>query len=92
MAATKTTICSETRAEALERTALEEVIELQPHRLSISELHLRIARDPDDQPEEEAIRLAIRELRSDGLLRYRSDDEIVEPTLPALSAFALLTA
>jgi hypothetical protein len=33
---------------------------------------------------------AIRDLRRAGLLRYRNDDEVVEPTHAAFSATALL--
>lgn len=78
--------------ELVERTLLEEVVELHPERLTIEELALRTAPDPDDSADVEAIRQAIRDLRRSGLLRYRNDDEVVEPTHAAMTAYALLTA
>ena len=86
-------ICSlVAEAEDRERAVLEEVIDLHPERLSIPELILRIAGDPDDAVKAEKIRQALRELRRSGLVRYRDDDEIVEPTHAAIRAFLLLTA
>ncbi|HEY8808495.1 MAG TPA: hypothetical protein VIM28_00615, partial [Solirubrobacterales bacterium] len=78
--------------EILERTILEEVVELHPECLTIPELILRIASDPEDGVKEERIRHATRELRRSGLFRYRNGDELVEPTHAALRAFSLLTA
>lgn len=76
----------------LERTVLAEIVELHPELLTIPELILRIARYPDDATTKEEIRNAARDLRRSGLLRYRDDDEVVEPTHAALRAYALLTA
>jgi hypothetical protein len=76
----------------VERTVLEEVIELHPERLTIPELILRIAIDPDDTAAIDTIRNAIRDLRRSGLLRYGNDEGIVEPTHAAIRAFSLLTA
>jgi hypothetical protein len=75
----------------LERTVLHEIVELHPERLTISELILRIARDPGDEATGERVRIATRELRRSGLARYHDGDEIVEPTHAALRAFVLLT-
>lgn len=48
--------------------------------------------DPEDELEVETIEHAIRSLRGSGLLRYRNDDRVVEPTHAALCAAALLLA
>ncbi len=86
-------ICSRlAEDEARERAVLEEVVELHPERLTIPELILRVAIDPDDAARAEMIRQAARELRRSGLIRYRDDDELVEPTHAAIRAFLLLTA
>jgi len=53
---------------------------------------LRVAVDPDDDTTAERIRRALGELRRSGLVRYRDDDELVEPTHAAVRAFLLLTA
>lgn len=74
----------------VERAVLEEVVELHPERLTVAELSLRIAADPEDGRETEAIAHAIRDLRRSGLVRYRNADRIVEPTHPALRAAGLL--
>lgn len=79
-------------AAGLERTVLAEVIELHPELLTIAELIQRIARRPEDETTKEEIRNAIRDLRRSGLVRYRDDGEVVEPTHAALRAFDLLTA
>jgi hypothetical protein len=76
----------------LERTVLTEIVELHPELLTIDELILRVARHPRDETTKEEIRNAIRDLRRSGLVRYRDDDEVVEPTHAALRAFDLLTA
>lgn len=76
----------------LERTLITEVVELHPERLTIPELILRIARDPADKATEDQIRNATRELRRSGLVRYRNDDEVVEPTHTAMRMYELLTA
>jgi hypothetical protein len=74
-----------------EQAALTEVVKLHPEHLTISELILRIAPDPEDEATQEKVRHAIRELRRSGLARYRDEDEVVEPTHAALRAFDLLT-
>lgn len=76
--------------EVVERVVLEEAIDLHPQRLTAPELALRIVTNPDDRMEMETAIQAIRELRRSGLLRYRDDDEVVEPTPSALRAHALL--
>lgn len=68
---------------------LEEAIELHPQRLTVGELALRIVSDPDDGVEVETANEAILDLRRSGLLRYRNDDQVVEPTHAAFSAAAL---
>jgi len=75
--------------ELVERAVLEEVIELLPIRLAVSELCLRIATDPRDKSRTETIRHAIRDLRGWGLFRYRDDDQLVEPTQAAVRFFEL---
>lgn len=76
--------------ELVERVVLEEAIDLHPDRLTISGLTLKIVTDPSDDLEVETATHAIRDLRRSGLLRYRNDDEVVEPTHSALRAHALL--
>jgi hypothetical protein len=75
--------------ESIEQALLDVTIRLLPARLTVLEICRRIASDPEDRSEVETIKEAIRELRRYGLFRYRNDDEVVEPTLPALHAFAL---
>jgi hypothetical protein len=65
---------------------LDEALELHPQRLTVRELSLRIVSDPGDGSEMEAAADAIRDLRRSGLLRYRNDDQVVEPTHAAFSA------
>jgi hypothetical protein len=77
--------------EHVGRAVLLAVIDLLPVRLTAAELCLRIAADPEDDREVERIRDAIRNLKRSGLLRYRNDDLVVEPTQAAVRAFALLT-
>lgn len=74
----------------VEAVILEVAAELHPEHLSADELSLKIVSDPDDSREVEAATQAIRSLRESGLFKGR-DDEIVEPTPPALRAVALLT-
>jgi hypothetical protein len=76
--------------EKVGRAVLFEVIELHPQRLTVAELTLRIAGDPEDGTETETIEQAIRELRRSGLVRYRNGGQLVELTYPALRAAALL--
>lgn len=71
----------------LERAVLEVVLELHPDHLTIPELVLKVAADRD-QEEGEDVRLAIRDLRGSGLLRYVG--ELVVPTHAALRAFEIL--
>lgn len=73
----------------VEQVVLEIVIELHPDRLTIPELILKVAADRD-QLEGEDVRFAIRDLRASGLLRYRNDDQVVEPTHAALRVAGLL--
>lgn len=68
---------------------LEETLELHPQRLTVGELARRIVSDPDDGMEVETATEAIRDLRRSGLLRYRNDDQVVEPTHAALTAAAI---
>jgi hypothetical protein len=60
------------------------VVNLHPERLSVAELSLRIAADPEDGRETETIAHAIRDLRRSGLVRYRNGDQLVEPPHPAM--------
>jgi hypothetical protein len=76
--------------EHVGRAVLLAVIDLLPVRLTVAELCLRVAADPEDRREVEVIKHAIRDLKSSGLLRYRSDDQLVEPTQAAVRALALL--
>lgn len=73
----------------VEQVILEEAIELHPQRLTVGELSLRIVSDPEDSMEVETATHAIRDLRRSGLLRYRNDDEVVEPTHAAFRAAAI---
>lgn len=75
--------------DELERTVLTEIVELGE--LTIEELILRTAGDPEDEATKDRIRNATRDLRRDGLVRYREDDEIVTPTRPAIRMYELLT-
>lgn len=76
--------------DEFERMVLTEVVQLGE--LTIAELILRIARDPDDETTKDRIRIATRDLRRDGLVRYRDDDEIVTPTRPGIRGYELFTA
>jgi hypothetical protein len=73
----------------VERVILEEAIDVHPQRLTVRELALRIVSDPEDCTELETATEAIRDLRRSGLVRYRNDDQVVEPTHAALSAAAI---
>jgi hypothetical protein len=77
--------------EEAERTVLEEVVELLPVRLTVSELCQRIIAGSQDKWRVEAVRHAIRDLRGWSLLRYRDDVQLVEPPPAAVQAFTLLT-
>jgi hypothetical protein len=74
----------------VEQVILEEAVELHPQRVTVDELSLKIVTDPDDSREVETARQAIRGLRDAGLFAYDDDDEVVEPTVPAIRAYALL--
>jgi hypothetical protein len=76
----------------VERVLLDEAIELHPQRLTVSELCLRIVSDPEDGREVETAADALCNLRRSGLVRYRNDDRIVEPTHAALCAHVLFGA
>lgn len=73
----------------VQQVILEGAIELHPQRLTVGELSLKIVADPDDSREIETVIQAICDLRRSGLLRYRNDDEVVEPTHAAFSAAAI---
>jgi hypothetical protein len=70
----------------VEQVILDEALDLHPQRLTVRELSLRIVSDPHDSTEVETATDAIRDLRRSGLLRYRNDDQVVEPTHAAFSA------
>ncbi len=74
-------------ATQLERAILELVVELHPDHLTVAELILKVA-DDQDHSEGGAVKEAITDLRSSGLLRYI--DDTVAPTHAALCAVALL--
>jgi len=71
---------------------LSEVIEQHPARLTVDELVLRVVAAPEDGREVETATDAVRDLRRACLVRYRNDDELVEPTQAALLAHALFAA
>ncbi len=81
---------SSPQAEAtqLERVVLGEVLDLHPAHLTKSELELKLAKDPEDRVEREEVALALDGLKGVGLVRERTG--VVEPTIAALSADALL--
>lgn len=70
--------------ELIERAVLEEVVELLPVRLTVSELCQKITAGSQHQGRLEIARHAIRSLRGWGLVRYRDDDQLVEPTPAAV--------
>ncbi|MGC1853653.1 MAG: hypothetical protein WA687_14615 [Solirubrobacterales bacterium] len=78
------------KARPVERVILQEAIELHPQQLTVGALALRIVADPSDRREVQTATRAIRSLRQVGLIDYRADDELVEPTPAALHAHALL--
>lgn len=78
--------------EIVGHAILMQVVEQHPVRLSVSELALRIISNPDDNREVEIAIHAISDLRRSGLVRYRNDDQVVEPTLAALRAVELFEA
>jgi hypothetical protein len=76
--------------EIVGQAILDEVVEQHPLRLTIGELTGRIVADPSDATEVGTARHAIRDLRRACLVRYRNDDELVEPTQAAIRAHELL--
>jgi len=82
-------IRAEPDPELAEREVLEGVIELLPVRLTVSELCQKITSGSQEKWRVERARNAIRELKGWGLLRYRDDDQLVEPT-PAAVHFSEL--
>jgi hypothetical protein len=76
---------------AVEQALLEVVMDARPDRLTLPELTLRMAADPHDQGEVETVAEAARELRRDGLFRYRNDDKVIELTRAAIRAYEILT-
>lgn len=70
--------------ESAECEVLEEIIELLPIRLTVSELCQKVTSGSQDKRRVERARNAIRDLRGWGLLRYRDDDQLVEPTPAAV--------
>lgn len=74
----------DTQAECV---VLQEVLTLHPDHLTIPELILKVALDPEDHAEAETIAHAIRDLRASGLVRCVGG--IVEPTHAALRFAAL---
>jgi hypothetical protein len=70
--------------ESAECAVLSEVIELLPVRLTVAELCQKITAGSQDKWRVETARHAIRDLRGWGLLRYRDDDQLVEPTAAAV--------
>jgi hypothetical protein len=73
----------------VEQAIFEEILSLYPQRLTVGELSLRIVADPADRFEVDVAAQAIAALRSSGLVRYRNDEEVVEPTHAALCAAAI---
>ncbi len=75
--------------ELVERAVLEVVIDLHPAVMTMAELLLRIAGDPQDGREIDTIACAVSDLRG---VRLLQDDhnERVEPTPAALRAAELL--
>ncbi len=76
--------------ELVERAVLEEILRLYPQRLTVEEMSLRIVGDPEDEREVETAAEAIRSLRASGLVRYRNDEQLVEPTQAVLRYVALM--
>jgi hypothetical protein len=76
--------------EIVARTILEEVLRLHPERLTVAELSLRIIGDPEDEREAETVAEALQRLRASGLIRYRNDERLVEPTQAVLRYVALM--
>jgi len=78
--------------EVVGQAVLLEIIDHHPLRLTVDELVGRIAADTGDRGEVDIATEAVRELRRVGLVRYRDDDRVIEPTQTALRAHALFSA
>lgn len=76
--------------DAVAQAILVQIIDLHPERLAVREWLLRIVGDWDDGLEVETAQSAIRDLRVSGLIHYRDDDQLVEPTQAVLRYVALL--
>lgn len=76
-------------ARKVEAVMLELVTELHPTHLTKEALAAKVIADADDRREVRTAREAINGLREFGLIHPRLDD-IVEPTVAALHAVALL--
>jgi hypothetical protein len=77
-------------AQVVARAILEEVLLRRPDRLTVAELRQKVVGDPDDEREVETALEAIHYLRESGLIRYRDDDQLVEPTQAVLRYVALV--
>lgn len=88
--AAERTIPPKYNPEIVAQVVLLRVIKHHPTRLTIDELALGIVSDPGDDREVETVTDATRELRRACLVRYRNDDELVEPTQAGLRAHSLL--
>ena len=78
------------KVAVVEAVLLEVAVELHPEHPSTVQLLAKIVANPEDDKEMATGMHAIQNLREFGLLAAR-DDELVEPTPPALRAVALLT-
>jgi len=74
--------------EIVERSVLTQALVLFPAQLTILELARRLARDPDDFADKDAVERAVRELSRDGLLVC--DCRRIAPTRAALRFNELL--
>jgi hypothetical protein len=71
------------------QAVLLEIIDHHPVRLTVTELVGRIVSDRDDFGEIKQRVLLFANCKQTGLVRYRDDDELVEPTQAALHAHTL---
>ena len=78
-------------SEHVGRAVLLAVVDLHPVHLTVPELSLRIAADPDDSREVATIANAADDLSGSGLVRQGRDNQCIEPTLAAVRAVALLS-
>ena len=77
--------------ELIEGALLEAAVRRHPTRLTPHELAMEVVWNPDDESEVQATGKAIRGLRHYGLLRYRTQEKVVEPTPAGRHAVSLLT-